>query len=167
MEKILWNSTTTINCLVTNILLNVLFCVQQTKEPHTCLEQIMTKLNIFGDNHPFKSSVTLPGICQHLGLWSQETACHWRLHTEQHSKNKTSLWSVHISVQYNASIYVTVRPLTWAPFAHARLNSTMNTVSEEMSASVDVYDDGVMTGSVQVSAEERKQPVTLRYNPYE
>lgn len=36
----------------------------------------------------------------------------------------------------------------------------MNTVSEEMSASVDVYEDGVMTGSVQVSAEERKQPVS-------
>jgi len=32
----------------------------------------------------------------------------------------------------------------------------MNTVSEEMSASVVVYEDGEMTGSVQVSAEERK-----------
>lgn len=47
--------------------------------------------------------------------------------------------------------------LTCAPFAHARLNSTMNTVSEEMSASVVVYEDGEITGSVQVSAGERTQ----------
>ncbi len=52
IEKILWKSTATINCLVTNILQNVLFCVQQTKEAHTGLEQveveqIMTKKIFF------------------------------------------------------------------------------------------------------------------------
>ncbi len=30
----------TVNCLVTNILHNILFCVQQKKETHTGLEQI-------------------------------------------------------------------------------------------------------------------------------
>ncbi len=35
---------TTVNCLVTTILHNILFCAQQLKEAHKGLEQRMTKL---------------------------------------------------------------------------------------------------------------------------
>ncbi len=38
-KKILWKSMATINCLLTNILQNIFFCVQQKKEIHTSLEQ--------------------------------------------------------------------------------------------------------------------------------
>ncbi len=30
----------TINCLVTNILQNTFFCIQQKKETHTCMERV-------------------------------------------------------------------------------------------------------------------------------
>ncbi len=39
-KKILWNSMGTKNCLVTHILHNMFFCVQQKKEIHTGLEQL-------------------------------------------------------------------------------------------------------------------------------
>ncbi len=39
-EKILWKLMATINCLVTNILRNIFFCVQQKKETHTGLNQL-------------------------------------------------------------------------------------------------------------------------------
>ncbi len=38
-EKMLWKSMATSNSLVTNILQNIFFCVQQMKENHTGLEQ--------------------------------------------------------------------------------------------------------------------------------
>ncbi len=37
---ILWKSKTTYNCLFTNILQNIFFCVQQKKETHTGLKQL-------------------------------------------------------------------------------------------------------------------------------
>ncbi len=45
----------TVNCLVTNILQSILFCVQQKKEMHTGLEQIggdqmMTECSFLGEN---------------------------------------------------------------------------------------------------------------------
>jgi len=39
-KKILWKSMGSINCLVTNGLQNIFFCVQQKKETHTGLEQL-------------------------------------------------------------------------------------------------------------------------------
>ncbi len=36
----LWTSEVNSNCLVTNILQNILFCTQQKNEPHTGLEQV-------------------------------------------------------------------------------------------------------------------------------
>ncbi len=42
-EKILWKSMDTVICLVTNILQNIFFCVQQKKESHTGLEQLETE----------------------------------------------------------------------------------------------------------------------------
>jgi len=36
-SRILWKSMATVNCLVTNILQNIFFCVQQNKETHTGL----------------------------------------------------------------------------------------------------------------------------------
>jgi len=38
-KKILWKSMATVNCLVTDILQNIFFLVQQKKEKHTGLEQ--------------------------------------------------------------------------------------------------------------------------------
>jgi len=40
-NKILWKSLGSINCLVTDILLNIFFCVQQKKEVHTGLKQLL------------------------------------------------------------------------------------------------------------------------------
>ncbi len=37
---ILCKSMATINIMVTNIFQNIFFCVQQKKEPHTCLEKV-------------------------------------------------------------------------------------------------------------------------------
>jgi len=37
---LLWKSMVSINCLVTNILQNIFFCVQQKIEIHTGLEQL-------------------------------------------------------------------------------------------------------------------------------
>ncbi len=39
-KKIPWKSVATVNCLVTTILQNNLFCVQQKKDTHTGLEQV-------------------------------------------------------------------------------------------------------------------------------
>ncbi len=39
-QKIQWKSMATVNCLVTDILQNIFFCVQQKKETHTGLEQV-------------------------------------------------------------------------------------------------------------------------------
>ncbi len=39
-KKILWKSMATVNCLVTNILQNIFFCVQQKKEAHTGLVEL-------------------------------------------------------------------------------------------------------------------------------
>ncbi len=39
-QKILWKSTATVSSLVTSILKNILFCVQQKKETLTGLEQL-------------------------------------------------------------------------------------------------------------------------------
>ncbi len=41
----LWKSTATANCLVTNILQSVFFCVQQKKETHTGLERTWARVN--------------------------------------------------------------------------------------------------------------------------
>ncbi len=38
--SLLWKSMATVNCLVTNFLKNIFFCVQQKKETHTGLEQL-------------------------------------------------------------------------------------------------------------------------------
>jgi len=48
-KKILWKSMGVVNCLVTHILQNIFFCVQQKKrkETQTGLEQ-MVKIFIFG-----------------------------------------------------------------------------------------------------------------------
>ncbi len=51
---ILWKSMATVNCLVTNILQNTFFCVQQLKETHTDFglhegEQIMTEFSFLGE----------------------------------------------------------------------------------------------------------------------
>jgi len=37
-KKKLWKSMATVNCLITNILQNVFFCVQQKKETHLGFE---------------------------------------------------------------------------------------------------------------------------------
>jgi len=37
-KKKLWKSMATVNCLITNILQNVFFCVQQKKETHLGVE---------------------------------------------------------------------------------------------------------------------------------
>jgi len=37
---LLWKSMATVKCLVTNILQNILFCVQHKKDIHTGLEQL-------------------------------------------------------------------------------------------------------------------------------
>jgi len=37
-KKILWKLMATVNCLVTNIIQNIFFCVQQKKETHTGLD---------------------------------------------------------------------------------------------------------------------------------
>lgn len=54
MEKLLWKSLATIKYLVTNILKNIFFCVEQRKETHTDLEQlggepILTELSFWGE----------------------------------------------------------------------------------------------------------------------
>ncbi len=38
-NKILWNSMAAVNCLVTNIVHNIFFCVQQKKETYTGLNK--------------------------------------------------------------------------------------------------------------------------------
>ncbi len=51
----------TVNCLVSNILQNIFFCVQQNKEAHAGLERqenesVITDFH-FGVNCPFKSNL--------------------------------------------------------------------------------------------------------------
>ncbi len=44
----IWKSMATVNCLVTHILQNIFFCVQQLKEIHKNIWKNMTKWFIFG-----------------------------------------------------------------------------------------------------------------------
>lgn len=54
------------------------------------------------------------------------------------------------------AVFNMVKLFTCAPFPHARLSSTMKTVSEEITASAVVYEEVEITGSVQVSAGRRE-----------
>ncbi len=49
---LLWKSMATVSCLVTNILQNIFFCVQQQKQTHTGLRESKWwhNLNFFGDH---------------------------------------------------------------------------------------------------------------------
>jgi len=46
-----------VNCLITNILQNILFCVQQKKETHKGLEQNEGEHFHFSVNYPFKLEI--------------------------------------------------------------------------------------------------------------